>query len=90
MADINVIEDRYGQLLFPIRCRGCGRRMGWGTSEFPGIRLYCSEPCAIEAQPIGENERRNDLIRHAVAAGWTATKTAEYFGPNSGAVRKAG
>jgi hypothetical protein len=78
--EIEILEDRNGGLLFPIRCRGCGRVMGWGTAPLPGIRLFCSAPCAIEGQPIGDNERRNDLIRQAVASGWTATKAGNYFG----------
>lgn len=77
----DISEDAFGQVLFPIRCRSCGTLTGWGTEPRPGIRFYCLSPeCRLPNQTLlGENERRNDLIRAAVAAGWTAHKTAEYF-----------
>jgi hypothetical protein len=81
--DIDVFEDREGQLLFPVRCRGCGQSMGWGTSPLPGISLYCSTACGYDG-PLGvnerRNERRNDHIRNAQRLGWTATKAATHFG----------
>jgi hypothetical protein len=83
MIDTDFIEDRAGQALFPVRCRGCGQGMGWGTALQPGISLFCSPVCGYDG-PLGyverRNERRNDHIRNAVASGWTATKAAMHFG----------
>jgi len=64
--------------LVPVRCRGCGRQFGLGTGP-PGVRVYCSLECAY-AGPLGENERRNHLIRSLVACGWTTAKVADRFG----------
>lgn len=64
--------------LEPIRCRGCHQAFAWGTGA-PGVRVYCSGRCAYNG-PMGENEERNHLLRHVVAAGWTAAKTANWFG----------
>jgi hypothetical protein len=83
-TDIAIFEDREGQVLFPVRCRGCGQAMGWGSYKDPGISLYCSSACAWEG-PLGiterRNERRNDHIRNAHRCyGWTPTKVAMHFG----------
>lgn len=66
------------ETLVGVRCRGCGRLMGWGTGQ-PLVRLFCSPECAFDG-PLGDNEERNDCIREAVVAGWTTTKAAASWG----------
>lgn len=77
-AAADLLADDRGQTITPFHCRGCGQFMGWSTGPL-GVRVVCSPECGYDG-PLGENEERNDLIRNAVAAGWTTAKTAEFFG----------
>lgn len=74
MTERIIVFKDSNEALVPIRCRGNGEQMGWGTGK-PLVRVYCSPECAFDG-PLDEHEERNDCIREAVAAGWTTGRAA--------------
>lgn len=66
--------------MFPVRCRGCRRKVGVATDMHNGV--YCEERCA-SLPPASANDWRDDLIvlldrdnvdRQTIAAKFSITK----------------
>ena len=63
-----------------LRCRGCGRLIGYTTRPQP-VPAQCTDPFCVIDPPVGPNEERDSLITHLVdVEGLTPEAVGEVFG----------
>lgn len=65
--------------LTPFHCRGCGRIMGYSTTDQPETRVYCEAICAVQGPLSGNEERDSLIVELGTTEHWTAKKLADTF-----------